>query len=322
MDAAHELSGAHNSELIKLFPCTDAQFATETGVLRTAWQKVLPHLRAGAHATDVTPRTTPDAASKDQTANLLTARWVANAAMFEAKALRHEGRHADAVRLSLDGATFAADTMRDGTLINQMIGAALLSIAIGETWSDTALGRLDAEALELLAHGLERVDAQLPEVLDLTSELLMTARALQDVSADAEWVPSAWRYGFSMRWMIGDAFLQYVAAAEEWLLAPKHAWPQRRAMLTAAGEEIACSSNPFAAMVMPNLLAAEHGLREVLAKMRLLRIAVELHRGRDATPLRDPLGSGPLVVTREDGGVRITSAGSTEHRKVERFVAR
>jgi hypothetical protein len=60
-------------------------------------------------------------------------------------------------------------------------------------------------------------------------------------------------------------------------------------------------------------------VREVLAK---LRMAIDLHRGLEVPPLRDPLGSGQLGVKREPGCVRITSDGSTTGRPIERFVAR
>jgi hypothetical protein len=60
-------------------------------------------------------------------------------------------------------------------------------------------------------------------------------------------------------------------------------------------------------------------VREVLAK---LRMAIDLHRGLEVPPLRDPLGSGQLGVKREPGCVRITSDGSTTDHPIERFVAR
>jgi hypothetical protein len=321
-DAAARQLQKDDKALLRLLPHRGDLTATRAGALRTGWQPVLTHLRAGAHATDVRPAPGPDAEPKQQARNLLDARWVANAAIFEARVLRNEGRANEAVQWSLDAATYGADLMRGSLVINQMIGVAIVHIATIEAWSEGELDHLDAPALDLLARGLERLDASLPETLDLTTELLMCARGLQDATGDTIWMPSAWRYGFSTRWMIGDGFLQYAAAAEDWLRARNSTWPQRKAMFTAAGDELARSYNPLAAHVMPNLAAVERNVREALAQLRMLRVAIDLHRGLDVPPLRDPLGPGQLRVKREAGCVRITSTGSTTDRPVERFVAR
>lgn len=322
MAAAQDLTRVHNSALVKLLPHSDARIAAEAVELRRAWQPVLAPLRDGARAANVKPLVSPDSDPKDVTANLLAARWVVNAAVFEARALRHEGQHVASVRRTLDGATFGADLMRDGLLINQMIGIAMVAIATNEAWPDEALAALPPEALDELARGLERLDRSLPETVDLTSELLMCAWFLQRAGRAEEWLPSAWRYGFSTRWMIADGFAQYVSAAADFARIDAASWPQRHAMFTLAGEELASSTNPIAAMVLPNLENAEGGVRWTIATLRMLRMAVDLHRGRDLPPLRDPLGDGPLLISRESNGVRLRSAGSTEQRRLERFVAR
>ena len=75
-------------------------------------------------------------------------------------------------------------------------------------------------------------------------------------------------------------------------------------------------------LLLPTLPNMELSLRDASARLRMLRMAVDVHLGRDPSALRDPLGDGPFAVARVDGGVRIASAGSTENRKLERFVAR
>lgn len=321
MAAAKELERDHHGALVKLLARSDAQVAAELE-LRKAWQPVLGPLRDGARAANVKPKVSPDSDPEEQVANLLAARWVANAAMFEARVLRHEGRHVDAVRRSLDAATFGADMMRDAVLINQMIGVAVIAIATDKAWGDEALAAIAPEALEALAAGLERLDASLPETLDLTSELLLCAWALQNTGSDEQWMPSAWRFGFSTRWMISEAFVDYAAIADELAGASVSPWPERQAMFTLATEEALRSPNPLASVVIPHLSSAESHCRMTIATLRLLRMAVDLHRGRDLPPLRDPLGDGPLLVHREENGVRLRSAGSTDQRLLERFVAR
>jgi hypothetical protein len=49
--------------------------------------------------------------------------------------------------------------------------------------------------------------------------------------------------------------------------------------------------------------------------VRMLRIAVDLHRGRQPEPLDDPFGSGSLEVVESGGGVSVQSAGTTHGRR-------
>lgn len=310
---AKELSRTDSDELLQTLRSSDEQVATERIALRQRWQPVLDALRAGAHAADVTPPGTP-ASARAPIVNLLDCRWVANAAVFEARALRHQGEGVMAVQHTLDAATFGADLVRRGLLINQMIGGAILAIGGSEAWPETALARLDRDALDLLALGLERIDRELPETLDQRGELLFLAHSLQQVSPDPTVVPtpSAWRYGFSTRWMLSDAFTRTLATAREFANASHLAWPQRKALIELELGQLAGSGNPVLVQMVPNLAAAEQGHRHGIARLRLLRMSVDLHRGRDVPPLRDPLGDGPIHVTRTDEGVRLHCADADD----------
>jgi hypothetical protein len=75
-------------------------------------------------------------------------------------------------------------------------------------------------------------------------------------------------------------------------------------------------------MMIPNLTAAETNLRQVLTRLRLLRMAVDLHRGLDVPPLRDPLGDGPLLVTKVPAGIRLASAADGDNHPLSRIVER
>src|SRR5204863_9382969 len=138
----------------------------------------------------------------------LDARWLVNMTVFEARALRLAGQPRAAVERALDAATFGADLVRSGMLIQQMIGAALVAIAADEAWPDAALQQLDRDSLDLLATGLERLDGLLPTTIDFQGELRFLAQTLAKSPATA--VPGldarSWRYGFSTQWMLADAF--------------------------------------------------------------------------------------------------------------------
>jgi len=319
---AKPLLGQDNKELVATLRRTDAQVAAETTALRARWRPAIEALRDGTHCHDARPPQARGGDPQSGISNLLLARWLTNVAVFEARALRHEGNHRQAVEWTLDAMTFGNDHVRNGVLINQMIGIALVAIATFEAWPDAALQRLDREALDLFADGLARLDAQFPERLDLRPELLFMVDALRHSPSDAGCgmsTAAAWRFGFSMRWMAADAFAQYAAALQRWTETPSPRWPEQQAAINAEMLTLGNSTNPLLHLMAPNLAAAESNLRQVVARLRLLRAAVGVLRGED-TALRDPLGDGPLSITTEEGGTRIRSVGVPDGRPFERFV--
>lgn len=327
MDKARELAKTDDARLVGLLRRDDAQTAEdpEAVALRARWQPILADLHAGAHAVDATPPAPDDPESPGELTNLLDARWVANCAMFEARALRHRGEHLAAVQVSLDAATFAADLHRRGTLIDQLVASAMVAITTAETWPEEALARLGDAALAQLAEGLERLDPLLPMTADHDGEMAFALRTIAAAPIGGDWVPgklAAWRHGFSTRWMSADALQQQAQSCR--LLARETGldWPQREALLELTLGSLIDGGNPVCAVMVPNLTAAERNLRESLTIVRLLRMSVAHHLGREQTPLRDPLGDSPLQVTpRDDGGVRLHSVGTEQRRKLARDVA-
>lgn len=320
--AAAALYAARGRELLSLLTTPAERLATTAGDLRAAWQPVLADLRAGAHATDTQPKQSPYGPTGDRSPDLIATRWVANCAVFEAKALRHAGRHVEAVQHALDAATLAVDLTRDRILIDQAMGLALLAIAL-EPFDDASLAATPPAALGLLAAGLERLDRTLGERPDWTSELLATAYALEHTS-DTEWlggIGAPWSFGFSSRWMAAEAFRGYATLALD-LGAADAPWPHRRALLELETAAVADGGNPAIAPFAHVVPSAEATRRAGVAELRLLRLAVDRHRGLDLPPLRDPLGDGPLLVVHEAGGVRLRSAGTAPPRRLERFVSR
>ena len=326
MASARTLAKPDREALLRMLRRSDEATATDAEAieLRQRWQPVLAAMHDGAHATDATPPPAPPAAG-GQVTDLLDARWVANAAMFEARARRHQDDGVAAVQLSLDAATFAADLHRRGTLIDQMIATATVAIAT-ECWPEAAVASLDGDALALFASGLERLDRLLPMTIDHDGEMAFAWRAVANAGADAPWLPSAmgaWRYGFSTRWMLADALLRQAAANRELARATELDWPQREALIELEIGALLDCGNPLTAVMVPNTTGAERNLRESLTLVRLLRMSVARHRGQDLPPLRDPLGDGPLAVTHDaDGSVRLHSAGATKRATLTRVVGK
>ncbi len=323
---AKELSGDDHAELVASLRMTDATVTDATAELRARWRPALQAMQLGARCDQAEP---PPYWHDDPQAgipNLLACRWIMNMAILEARVQRLAGHTQTAVQWSLDAATFASDTVRRGPLIRQMIGVALVAIAYS-AWSEPALQQLDGTALELLANGLARLDAQLPRHLGYEDELLFLASHLERVPEEGVGLGSlaAWHYGFSTRWMTANAFTRFADAMQR-LDDGTHGagderWQARRTRLNATFASLANSGNPASSLMTPNLVAAEQNLREALAQVRILRIAVELHRGHPAPELADPCGDGPITVMREDDGWRLRSAAHGQGHSMERFVA-
>lgn len=281
-------------------------------------------MRAGAHCRDARPEVDWRAGFSHRVTNLLVARDLVQAAVSTAQRLRAAGKDVAAVELLLDAATFGSDLMHSPTLIDQMIGAALTTIATGEAWDDASLKALSPAARQVLADGLARLDARCPTTLDLAGESLLFANAVQhfpptyEASAPA-WL--AWRQGFSLRLAAAEAVLFQTGMAAELAGMAALPWPQRERHIDALLERGLALQNPILAIALPNLASAEQNLRLVSAHVRLLRCAVALHRGESVPQLDDPLAAGPLGCDRVGAAVHLRSVGLRSDRPVERVVA-
>jgi hypothetical protein len=319
--AAAPLDRDRNAEARKLLTADDA--AVAAAPLRAAWEPVVAGLRAGGPGGDARARQQgPMTKSGDGILDLLAVRWAANAAAFEARALLHEGRGDDAVRVSLAGMTLGRDVLHSGLLINQMIGCAVLAIGV-DTWTDERLSRLSPTDRELLADGLAALDAQLPVALDFASELGFAAAAIAQIEAaggkeQGNSALGAWRHGFSPRWQLASHFLGYADVVRLADATRDLPWPEREARLRAAIAEADAAGNVF----VVHLDNVERQLRSAVASVRLLRMALDLHAGRDASALPDPLAAAPIAVTAGDAGVRLASADAAKQPRLQRLVVR
>ena len=302
----------------------------EAAALRSRWAPAIAAMREGAHRADARPAVAFEKGFSMPAHNLLAGRWITNMAVIEARELRAAGRGREAVELLLDAATMGADLVRSPMLIDQMIGAALVVIATSEAWPAFESAHLDREALDLLAQGLARLDGLLPASLAYDGELLLKAHTF--LNADPQAWPEnqgastslapGWRHGFSWRWMMADAFGELVAAAAELRAATDESWPLREQRLERIGARCQAAANPLLRQMWPNVASVEHTLRQMLTMVRLLRLAVDAHRGLPPAALNDPLGKGPIAVAETDAGVRFTSAGIRHHQHLERRIER
>ena len=283
---------------------------------RAEWQAITDAVLAGAPCEQAQlPRRVCDFGCED----LLSYRRAANLALLEARARRHEGRGHDAARLTLAVTAMGAACIDDGLLIHQVLGAAIVAVAV-DAWPEDALQRADLAVLRALSEGLALLDERLPTKIDLDAELAYVATALGDVPDPGGWCSTgSWRYGFSTRWMCDDAVLALARAAERLRADRSRSWTERRLQLNREIAQVTAMANPVALAIAPNLEACEHQLRWNVAHLRLLRQAVALHASEQLT-LTDPLGSGSLCVARTGGGYTISSAGDDARGQLRRRV--
>lgn len=291
------------------------------------WAPVVAEVQAGARCNEARPLTEVRKGFSARIMNLLTLRRAVNAASATARTQALEGEGVQAVQLGLDVLSVSGDLFRSPTLIEHMIGAALCTIVTTQVFTDEVLATLDGEALDLLAAGLARIDERLPVAMALEGEVLLCAQGFANVEATLtqvlqlpQW--SAWRYGFSSRWMAAEGWLAYQDYATALDQSAHLPWPQRQAAMADALERALATRNPVLDVMVPNLGGAERTLRTLATELRLLRLAVDQRNGTGTLDLPDPFGAGNLHQVVDVNGTYLRSEGTRADKRIERFVAR
>ncbi|MBL9079673.1 MAG: hypothetical protein JNL08_19370 [Planctomycetes bacterium] len=225
------------------------------------------------------------------------------------------GRHEAARQTLLDGLAVGADLAHGIVPVCARIGDVIVERMLGE-FDEAWLAAAGDEPLARLAAALAAVDAALPLVHDPLGDaaatfVLALARRERWTAGDLG-LPSAliaWRHGFSVRHYGMSLATQEVEAAIAFAAATPAAepWPQRRARLAV----VAAASRRARIGAWPgfaeHVVEAEEHRREVVARLRLLRLAVDWHRGVRSEPLADPFGDGPLTAVPTAAGVVFAS---------------
>lgn len=312
----------HEHELGDLLLLDDAALshalANDAQPLRELWMPALAELQRGARSIDA--RQLRSGFGEISGADLLAHRALCNAAMFEARARRYDGDFDSAVLLSLDAMTLGADLISDGVLIDQMVGATLVAI-VCEAWSDDALAALPRAPRLQLEAGLEQLDARLPVRVDMTREMIYLAENMRVPDWSESCGGGSWRYGFSQRWMLADAFHRCLDGYRELDTIDSRDWQARTRAFDRFCAEMVDSGNGACAVMVPNLEAAERTLREVVAMVRLLRAALAVHDGAQQVAHQDPFGPAPLQLRPAgDGGIELASVGDRGRGRLSRTV--
>lgn len=320
-EAAESMAWAQQDRrLPELLDMNDAEATAQSNELRPQWQQSVQALQTGTRARTI--RDEHPTPGSDISLNLMEYRPIINAAQLEAKILRHEGNHRGSVQLTLDAMTMASDIFREGVLINQIVGVIFLAIAI-EAWPDEAIQQLDADSTAVFAKGLATLDAHIPTTLNMDRELLFMIENVQHFPDVGDWCGTGtWNYGFSQRWMLADAFLHAGSLYNRFESSPAKTHAAREILHQQLIDEATASGNHAIACVFPNLLSAEATIRDVVAQIRMLRIAIDLHRGLPATPLPDPHANAPLTIQPNPNGFLLSSIGRSPTNPLTRTIAK
>lgn len=239
-----------------------------------------------------------------------------DALRLEARDLQHAGDVAGAIEVLLDGVAAGVDLNHSMLTVDQMIGTTALEQVLtgfdGDWWADGG-----EDVLRRLAAALATVDAALPcECQGIgdgcATMVLALARTEQWNALDLglNSVLPAWQHGFSVRrlGMVNASRAMAVGMQFE-REAPKGAesWAVREARMQQASTQVKERCN-LSHWSFDHVIAAEQQRREVVTRLRLLRLAVARRLGDGMLQPADPFGDGLLEVVPTDAGVLLRSS--------------
>ncbi len=250
----------------------------------------LTALAAGARRSDATYPLDLSKSLDGQVANLLAWRTLTNVAGAEARRRAAHGDADGAVTLGLDALTMATDVLRAPLLIQQMIGCALVAIVTDQVFDDEMLTRIDGVARLRLARGLATLEESVPAWCDGRAEALVLGHQALGPDGSTELIATA--HALALLW-------DRVAAS------PAAGWTARRQQFDTLRQ--AYPDEPLASVagIAQN---CEQMVRQAVARLRLLRLAVAAPT--EPLILADPLGDGPICMTRTDDEQLTFRAGS------------
>jgi hypothetical protein len=227
------------------------------------------------------------------------------------------GQPQEAAERLLEIAQFSGDAVRNGTVLDGILGAAILSFAL-EDLKDLVLSKLlSREDLLEIGRKLERVDRGYPREGDLyVNDALMTGYCLfhsGDVKTFYEKFGvahpkiSAWRYGFSERIMMAEAFDVDLKLARRRSEKADGPWIEAATVQQEVRCEQDAVTNPL--FTVTKLIFTDSSsltnhrrsvLRERRAQLRLLRGAAHYRATGELLLQEDPYGDRLLSTTTGD----------------------
>lgn len=234
-----------------------------------------------------------------------------------------------AFEVVLVGLQVGADLVQSPHIMESMIGRVIVGRWVAAC-ADDMVRQLPPADLERLVAALLQVDRSMLATADPAAhvcfdlvESLRPATALAGTRFGPLVHLRAWRYGGSILELARAQAAELVAlvtaqgpAGQSTMPATSTAWPAVRARLAALDTQFAKLDSIGGGH--GRLVEIEHAHREVLAELRLLRLAVAFHARLDLPGLGDPFGTRPLVARVEGDTATFTSCEQGLERQVRR----
>ncbi len=290
--------------------------------LFAAHAETLNQVRLGAHCQDAHESIDWSQGFEGTTKNVLTMRGLSNLAVTRALAQIEAGQQVEAVDTLLDMAQLGRDLMHSHLVINEMIGLAVITIpTIEAADQNDFLDRLSPAALDRLSAGLAKLDEGMQRVsISLQGEAVMFAYNVENGLIDELGLSLAsWRHGFSSRLMLADAGLRMIDFARQTHVAARGPWSDCDAYLR-GNEEAPVNESDLLFDMGSIMRSALTSRLSTIARIRLLRMALEHRRGNVVPRLVDPYGGKlQFELGDDDRQARFWSVGPGDSGKVFLF---
>jgi hypothetical protein len=255
----------------------------------------------------------------------LAATFMAQLSACKARLLQETGRATDAAELLLDTALFGEDWGRTGFESDAAYAEVIiLTLVLDELRRLILSGDLSSDTLEKIVRELEALDRGISSSGEVwfKGTLELGFEFLRDGSVEAymtrmeikDKTPSAWRFGFSERIMMVDAFQTSLSAMRRYRQAADRPWPEARRLQAEAEAIWLRGSNPLFRMMRASRLDrfspndSQNGFRELRAQLRLLRTAAHYRATGEILELEDPFGE-KLLHSSKSKSLRMWSVG-------------
>ncbi len=233
---------------------------------------------------------------------------VAKLAAARARFLSESGRPREAMELLLDAAQLGEDCARNGGVIDGMVGVSVLSIAQDELKRLLSARTLCREDLQELSRELKLLDRSFPQEADGYSVdpmitgfnylRLGSLRSILDETGMSDPISATWRYGFSEKLIIADAFDQQRAWDRRYQEAAGKPWKEARQNSFDHVDRRIALRNPLfekfdkiqQTLANSPPLPPRNLFREGLAQLRMLRAVAVFRASGDVPVLDDPYG--------------------------------
>jgi len=251
--------------------------------------------------------------------------WLTTLAACQAQLLQEEGNLREAGEFLLDAVLFGEDLAGSGPE-QIMLGIAVMLYPLNGLKEVIEAASSSRDDLTEMDRELELLDLMFPDVGDAhLAEAMEAGRAFVDaqhvdnylakVHLDGKRQLPTWRYGFSERLMMADAFQRHLSVSRVLGEATKKPWAEELEVRSWADRELGNCGNPIVQTVHEIQLKSRSSApgsesRERRTQLRLLRTAAHFRATGEILRLDDPFGAGKLLHSKSGNHLKVWSVGS------------